>query len=168
MVAASGDEVDDGRIERDELKCLAEIRCRRETPRHLPEPMQRLAYSTWDTARDDILESWLPYADRATFKPAIPKPMRDARGHLERYPPPGIEQDRLARMRDSIEVPYNNRILARVREFLRRDEQSFSISRALVELVDELGVQPPVEIDPLPEIQASDINLVCWMSIVSE
>ncbi|MDZ7788115.1 MAG: helicase-related protein [Halofilum sp. (in: g-proteobacteria)] len=167
-LTAPATDVDRERIERDTLKCLAEIPCRRDTPRHLSEPMQQLVYSAWEAARDDIHEAWLPYADPASFKPAVPKAMRDARAHLDRYPPPELEQHQLVRVRDSIEVPYTNRILARVREILRRDEDSFAISRALVELVDELGLQPPVDIEPLPEIDVSDVHLVCWMAVVAE
>lgn len=166
-LTAGGTDVDPKCIERDTLKCLAEIPCRRDTPQYLPEAMQQLVYGAWKAARDDIHEAWLPYADPASFKPAIPKAMRDARAHLDRYPPPELDQPRLTRIRDSIEVPYNNRVLARVRALLRRDEDPFSISRSLVELVDELGLQPPADIEPLPEIEASDVHLVCWMAVVA-
>ena len=129
--------------------------------------MQRIVYSAWEAARNNIHKSWAPYADPASFKPSFPRAMRDARAHLDRYPPHGLEQHQMVRIRDAIEVPYANRVLARVREILRRDEDPFSISRALVELVDELGLQPPADVEALPKIDASDVHLVCWMAVVA-
>jgi hypothetical protein len=41
-------------------------------------------------------------------------------------------------------------------------------SAALVERVRELGLQPFVQPEPLPPIQAEDVTLVCWMAVEAE
>lgn len=36
----------------------------------------------------------------------------------------------------------------------------------VVRLVRDLGLQPPQEVEPLPEIEIEDVNLVTWMALV--
>jgi hypothetical protein len=36
----------------------------------------------------------------------------------------------------------------------------------ILELVDELGLEPPPPPEPLPEINPDDVHLMCWMALV--
>ena len=37
---------------------------------------------------------------------------------------------------------------------------------AVIALTDDLGLEPPPEVEPLPEIDEQDVNLVTWMALV--
>jgi hypothetical protein len=37
---------------------------------------------------------------------------------------------------------------------------------AVIALIDDLGLEPPPEVEPLPEIDEQDVNLVTWMALV--
>ncbi len=39
---------------------------------------------------------------------------------------------------------------------------------AVISLVDELGLQPSLPVEPLPEIDEKDVNLVTWMALVPQ
>jgi hypothetical protein len=38
-------------------------------------------------------------------------------------------------------------------------------AQAIVDLVDELALEPPAPVEPLPEIDLDDVHLVCWMAL---
>ncbi len=37
---------------------------------------------------------------------------------------------------------------------------------SVIALVDDLGLQPPPPVEPLPEIDPQDVNLVTWLALV--
>jgi hypothetical protein len=39
---------------------------------------------------------------------------------------------------------------------------------AVIALIDDLGLEPPPEVEPLPEIDEQDVNLVTWMALVPD
>jgi len=39
---------------------------------------------------------------------------------------------------------------------------------AVIALIDDLGLEPPSEVEPLPEIDEQDVNLVTWMALVPD
>jgi hypothetical protein len=53
-----------------------------------------------------------------------------------------------------------------MRQALNKHENERDRAAAVIRLVDELGLQPPPPVEPLPEIDEQDINLVTWMALV--
>ncbi len=53
-----------------------------------------------------------------------------------------------------------------MRKALDQNEDVKERAAEVVRLVEGLGLEPPVEIEPLPEIEEEDVNLVTWMALV--
>jgi Helicase conserved C-terminal domain/PLD-like domain len=155
----------DGIVE-DTLTCLGKAVCAPNSERVLPEAMADLAYDAWETASRHIFERWLEAADPANTQPAIPKPMRDAADLLRSHPPRDLATDRVHRLLDTIEAPYDTRTQRMMRRTLDEHEKTGERVRAVIALVEELGLQPPSPVDPLPDIDEQDVNLVTWMALV--
>lgn len=154
-------------ISEDTLTCLAKAASARDTDRVLPDELRDLAYDAWETARSHILERWLVDADPRSVAPAVPKPMRDAADLLRAHPPADMDLDRLHRLLDAIEAPYDTRTQRMLRQALDSADGIAEQVQAVIQLVDELGLQPPPPVEPLPEIDLRDVHLVCWMALTS-
>ncbi len=160
--------IDDGpdAVVEDTLACLGKAVCAPGTERVLPESIADLAYDAWEIARRHIFERWIEATDPASMRPAIPKPMRDAADLLRSSPPKELGTDRLHRILDTIEAPYDTRTQRMMRQALDAYENKQERAAAVIALIDELGLEPPPEAEPLPEIEEEDVNLVTWMALV--
>lgn len=154
-------------IAHDTLTCLSRATCSMDTIHHLPDATRQVAYEAWDAARSSILDRWLADADPRNLQPPIPKAMRDAADLLNTHPPAGMETERLYRLIDTIQAPYDFRTQRLMRQAIDSNDAPTEQVKAIVGLVDELGLQPPGEVEPLPEIAETDIHLVCWMALVN-
>jgi len=150
----------------DTLTCLGKAVCTQDTARVLPDNIAKLAYDAWEAARLDILDRWLEGADPRRMQPAIPKPMRDAADLLRSHAPKDLPYDPLRTLLDAVEAPYDTRTQGMMRQTLNEHEDVRDRVVAVIRLVDELGLQPPPPVEPLPEIDEQDINLVTWMALV--
>ena len=135
-------------IVHDTLACLGKAVCSSDAKRVLPESVADLAYDAWEEARRHIFERWVEAADPANTQPAIPKPMRDAADLLRSHPPRDLATDRLHRLLDTIEAPYDTRTQRMMRRTLDEHEKAADRARAVIDLVAELGLQPPPPVDP--------------------
>lgn len=152
----------------DTLACLGKAVCSPATERILPENIADLAYDAWEAARNHIYEEWLEGTDTAKMQPSIPKPMREAAELLNAHPPKDLSGERLYELLDTIEAPYDTRTQSMMRKTLDAHEAPRDKVSAVIALVEELGLQPPPEVKPLPEIEEGDVNLVAWMALVPE
>src|SRR3712207_2172249 len=100
------------------------------------------------------------------MQPAIPKPMRDAADLLRSHPPKDLDTHRLHRLLDTIEAPYDTRIQRMMRKTLDQHENVRERAAEVIGLVEELGLEPPSPVKPLPEIDEQNVNLVTWMALV--
>ncbi len=162
----SGDAIEAEAVVEDTLTCLGKAVCAPGTRRVLPEEIADLAYDAWEVARWHIHDRWIESTDPANTQPAIPKPMRDAADLLRNHPPKDLATDRLHRLLDTIEAPYDTRTQRMMRRTLDEHEDARERVAAVVDLVDDLGLEPPAEVEPLPEIDEEDVNLVTWMALV--
>lgn len=159
--------VDGGRIDADTLTCLARARCEPDTARTLPTGMQDAAYDAWEAACNDIFDRWTADTDPASLAVAIPKPMRDAAALLRAHGVPGKSLDTVHRLIDIIEAPYDKRTEREFRRALDTGGTDDERVSNLVDAVDRLGlVEPPPQVQPLPEIELADVHLVCWVALV--
>ncbi len=165
-LSADGESVVADGIVDDTLTCLGKVVCVPETTRVMPESSADLAYDAWEVARDHIYDRWIEATDPANMQPAIPKPMRDAADLLRRHPPKDLDTDRLRRLLDTIEAPYDTRTQRMMRRTLDQDGTVKERVAGVIQLVDDLGLEPPPPVEVLPEIDEVDINLVTWMALV--
>jgi hypothetical protein len=157
---------EDTELVQDTLGCLRLITCGPTTPRHLPPSLQQGAYEAWQVARDDIYESWLYATDPMNLQPRVRPLFQEAAAHLRQYPPPALTQDELIDAIESLEAPWGIRIEKQLRAvFQVETTDPVSVSRALVEKIDELGLEPYVAPEPLPLIDRDEIQLICWMAV---
>jgi hypothetical protein len=161
---------DDGRLDIDNiaddtLTALSRATCTPETARALPDSARELAYDAWEAAKAHIAERWWREADpRAVARP-VPKPMREAAAILRNHPPEGMSGEQLYPLLDAIEAPYDNRTQRMMRAAINRSNIPQQQAQAIVDLVDELALEPPAPVEPLPEIDLDDVHLVCWMAL---
>jgi hypothetical protein len=149
---------------RDTLGCLRIIACSEDTPYVLPPDLREGAYEAWQKAREDIWAEWQFATDPANLQPRIRPALRDAAAHLRKYPPPGLSQEEVNRMIETVEAPWGARIERQIREAMAKSDP-LAVSHSLVAKIRELGLQPFRAPDPLPLIQRDEIHLVCWMAV---
>lgn len=77
----------------------------------------------------------------------------------------GVDIEAIDRAVESLEAPYAERILRPFRSAMAIEAPA-ERAAAILELVDELGLEPPPPPEPLPEINPDDVHLVCWLALV--
>jgi superfamily II DNA or RNA helicase len=159
--------LDEPAITPDVLTCLRKAGAAPSTERVLRDETYELAFDAWGFAKANILEQWLRLTDLRNLQPEIPKAMRDAVALIEKCPPPGLDQQRIESLIDSLNAPYPERILRQVRDALALDTDEVRAT-ALNELRTRLALIAPPVPQPLPVINIDDVHLVCWMAIVPE
>ncbi|HWQ23384.1 MAG TPA: helicase-related protein [Gaiellaceae bacterium] len=125
------------------------------------------AVAAWEIASGRIVEDWNRRADPANVRPEIPRAMVRAIELVRAGPLPegmtGAEADELC---ERLQAPYAERYLRQFRALLREEsiEPSERIAR-IAALADDLGLEKPAPIPDLPEIEADDLHVVCWMCV---
>lgn len=160
-------EPDTENLQGDTLACLSRAVSGQDEERLLPDQMRQMAYDAWAAARADILAEWEIATDPRNLKPAIPKPMRDAANLLREHRPPEMGADEFHLLLDTIEAPYDTRTQRMIRQAMNDHTNPSDRVNAIIQVVTELGLQPPEEIKPLPEITIEDVHLVCWLALVA-
>jgi len=146
--------------------CLRIIECDDATPLVMPTDLKQTSFTAWERARQDIFGFWTHETDPANLQPKIPPINRKVAEHLRRYPSPAIEQDRLTLCLEAVEAPcsFREQNLLRAayeKEYPAADEKS----KALVEEIERIGLEPYDAPQPLPPIQQDDVHLICWMAV---
>lgn len=122
------------------------------------------AFDAWQVAKNHIHRTWIHNADPANLTARVPRVMLDA-AHLVRTRGThlGDRQDILV---ERLEAPYAPRIQRAVRDVLAERVTDAEKVDRLLEVADYLGLTPQPAPEPLPEIAADDIHLICWMGVV--
>jgi hypothetical protein len=156
-------------IVRDTLGCLRVACCIESTPRDMAAELQTGAYAAWERARADIWQEWTEETDPKNLQPRVRPMFRQAADHLRIHRPPGIDQKELDRCVDALEAPWGMGVEnALRREFAAAAREPVEVSRRIVRLVHDLGLEPPTVPDPLPEIDEEEVRLVCWVAVAAE
>lgn len=150
----------------DVLTCLRRAHSSSTTERRLDESTYEGAFAAWDLARRDIYETWTHLTDIRNLQPDIPKAMRDAVALIDRCPPPELDQPQVELLHDTLQAPYPERILRQVRAILASESPDLEKATGLAELTRRLALTAPPDPKPLPVIDLSDVNLMCWIAIV--
>lgn len=148
---------------RDTLECLRRITCPAGTPRVLASELLPGVYDAWLVAQRDIFEEWSAAVDPKKLHPKVRPLFRRIGEHLRQHPPPGLPQEEVDRVIDSVEAPWGARIEKQLRSVFEVEVAPRERSRLLAEKVKDLGLQPFRAPTPLPQIQPEDVSLVCWL-----
>ncbi len=151
-------------IIKDTLGCLRLISCREDTPRDLPTELGDSAYSAWMRARKDVFDEWMFATDPANLQPRVRPALRAAANHLRNCPPPGMTQEEVDRLIESVEAPWGIRYEKQIREAMESGTGT-AASGAIAETVRRLGLEPFKAPEPLPPIEERDVHLICWMAV---
>lgn len=113
--------------------------------------------------------------DPANLQPRVRPLFRQIADHLRRHPPLTLEQSELKEVLESVEGPWDRRYENALRAVWNehRDERGHVdeprlLSAALAEKIQELGLQPYQDPEPLPLIEEEEVQLVCWMAVSAE
>lgn len=157
---------EDDEIVTDTLTCLKRIECSRETERELPEGMRDRVYDAWETARADVFGQRQEQTDPLNVQPDIRRLFREVGQHLRDHWPDDLTQEKRQETVEAVEAPWGRRYERELREVFE-DESLDPVpkSRELIDLVDQLGLQPFEAPDPLSPIEEDEVKLVCWMAI---
>lgn len=148
--------------------CLRLIECSPDTPRVMPLDLKQTAMNAWRRARQDVFESWTRETDPANLQPRVSRFNRRLAAFLRDHPPPGVEQARLERILDAVESPCARRDEMALREVFDKEyEADEEKSRAVIEEVERLGLEPFLAPPPLAPITRDEIHLICWMAVES-
>ena len=137
-----------------------------DTPRVLDDDTYRGAFGAWEIARADIVQRWNFLADKANLEPKVPPALRRAAEVLRSHPPAALTQDEIDRAIDAICAPYPERIIRTFRTAMARAEDPADQAANVLGVVRSLGLEPYTPPQPLPEITADDVHLVCWLALV--
>ncbi len=149
--------------------CLRLIECDEDTARVMPDDLRQTAFAAWQRARQDIFDSWTYETDPANLQPKVPKLNREIAEHLRQHPPTDFEQARLTRALEAVEAPCSVREQRLLRVVFEKDFPSHGAkSRALVEEIQRIGLEPFHAPEPLPPITPDEVHLVCWMGVEAD
>ena len=152
----------------DTLSCLDRARPPDgfDTPRTLDDDTHRLAFDAWDIARNDVLARWNFMADKANLEPKVPAAMARASDILRDHPPPELTQDQLDDAIDCLSAPYPERTIRTFRTAVAATTDPTEQADNILSAIRALGLEPYIPPEPLPEITADDIHLVCWLALI--
>lgn len=153
-------------VEDDTLKSLiAADPGDRRTPRSLDDETFSAAYNAWEIARNHALSEWTKSTDPNNLRPVLPKSFIEASGFLVS----ATHELTAERERETIQrlnsVP-STRAKNAMRKALNADYESDADKvAAIIEVLDQFGIQPAQPVKPLKQIDESDIRLVAWMAV---
>lgn len=146
--------------------CLRMIECREETPRVMPLDLKQTAYAAWERARRHIFKAWTHQTDPANLQPRLSKLNRQIAEFLRAHPPTDMDQARVKRCLDAVEAPCSRREENMLREVFEAHHASHAAkSKAIVEEVEHIGLEPFKPPAPLPPIEPGEVHLICWLAI---
>ena len=124
------------------------------------------AFDAWETARDDIVDKWNFMSDKANLEPSIPPRLARAAQVVREHAPADMTQDEIDRAADTIQAPYPERTIRTIQSALARSEDPAQQAEQIIRVIEDLGLQPFVPPEPLPEITHDDVYCVTWLALV--
>ena len=149
--------------------CLRLIECEPESARQIPESLADDVYLLWESARQDIWQSWMHQTDPANLQPRVRPLNQRVAEFIRANPPIGYDDGRLRLALDIVESPWPRREEILLRGWFESEQLSgFEKARDLVEKVHTTGIEPYRQAPLLPPIDQDDVQLICWMAVSPE
>ncbi|MDP6942451.1 MAG: helicase, partial [Planctomycetota bacterium] len=163
-----------GATQKDELieemgTCLRLIECTEETERAVSDSTLESAYAAWDLARENIFSYWDFYTDSKNLQPKVRPLNLRVDEFLMDNPPADIEQTKLDRVSNTLTCPWPRREENKLREIWKEEHgSSQEKSLALIQAIEETGIEPFEQPERFPKIDGDEVRLVCWLEIQAE
>lgn len=140
-----------------------------DTPIALSDAMRNGAFPAWERARESVYAAWTRETDPANLQPRLRPLNRQVAEFLRESPPVDMSDEALGQLLDAVESPWSRREENAIREIFEAEfESPLARSRALVDVVRQLGIEKFGAPQPLPPIQPEEVHLVVWMAIEAE
>ena len=161
---------DEGTPIPDTLACLDRARPLQgfDTPRTLDDETYSHAFDAWDKARNDIVTKWNYLADKANLEPRIPPALARAAEILRSHAPRTLTQTQIDQAIDTLHAPYPQRTIRTFRTAIKTTHDPAEQAQQILDIIDNLGLEPYTPPKPLPEITPDDVHLVCWLALTPE
>ncbi len=135
----------------------------------LSDAMRNGAFPAWERARESVYAAWTRETDPANLQPRLRPLNRQVAEFLRESPPDDMSDEALGQLLDAVESPWSRREENAIREIFEAEfESPLARSRALVDVVRQLGIEKFGAPQPLPPIQPEEVHLVVWMAIEAE
>lgn len=146
--------------------CLRLIECSEETRGVFSGSTEEQAYGAWKLAQENIWNRWDFYTDAVNLQPKVRPLNLEVDQFLIDHPPADIDQAKLDLISDALVSPWPRREEKRLRE-VWKDEypSSEEKAKALVNAVDESGIEPFEQPERYPKIEKAEVRLICWLAI---
>ncbi len=155
------------------LACLFKARpdSGESTERVLSDDTFSLAYGAWDAAAEEIKTSWNQLSDPKELSAPLEKAQRDAIDALRSLKELPANQDQ-AGINTAVEKLQNplksRRPIQKIRLALKEHPDDPTAQAAgLLEVIEDLGLEPYVPPTPNPVINKDDVHLVCWLALTA-
>ena len=135
------------------------------TPRALTEDTHRQLFDAWPAAAADVLARWNHLADKANLEPRLPPALMRAADIVRAHAPDRLAQQEIDRAVDTLSAPYPERTVRALRFAMNSSTDPAEQAELILGVIRDLGLEPYTPPEPLPEITADDIHLVCWLAL---
>lgn len=149
--------------------CLRIIECNRDTPLEDSEFLKEKAYKFWETARKSVYDEWEVYTDPANLQPKVRRLNREVAEYIRKFVPSNVNEEHRNMALDIVESPWSMREENMLREWFKSETYSGKEkTKYLIEQILDIGIDPAIAPEPLPQIMIDEIKLLCWMAINSD
>ena len=146
--------------------CLRLIECTGETERAVTDSTLERAYAAWGLARENILAYWDYYTDSKNLQPKVRPLNLRVDEFLMENPPADVDQIVLERVSNTLTSPWPRREENKLREVWKEGHASnHEKAIALINAVEETGIEPFEQPARFPKIDGDEVRLVCWLAI---
>lgn len=154
-------------ISAETLRCLDLARCGPGTPIVLSDSIRQLAYDAWEAAREHIFSDWIVRTDPINLQPKLSTAVSEAEALLRENRPPDMSDADHERLCSVLTVRFDPRVERAFSAALKEPSMSERV-QAIIGVIAVNGLEPPEQLEPLPEISPEDVHLVTWMALVAD
>jgi len=148
--------------------CLRLIECEPDTPKFVPEVLEDRVYDFWEVIRRNIWDAWMLQTDPVNLQPKVRPLNQRVAEFIRANPPIDHDDNRISQALDILESPWPRREETLLRGWFESEKLAGTEkAKDLVEKILTTGIEPYRQTPLLPPIELEDVQLICWMGVVS-
>lgn len=149
--------------------CLRLIECEEDTDRYLPDSVREAAYRAWELAQENIWRNWDYFTDPKNLQPKVRKLNREVDAFLLDNPPTDVDRAKIDQVSETLMSPWPMREENKLRVVWKEEYPTYKAKAlALIEAVEETGIEPFEQPERYPKIDLDEVRLICWLAIEEE